>query len=162
MRIIHLTKGVNTLIDDEDYEFLLYMGSWCAVQKPSGTWYAFHTNKLTRKSEYMHRTIMERIYPNFQGEVDHIDGNGLNNQRSNLRIATRSQNLANQRSRGGISKYKGVVWNRSAQKWQSQIRCQGILSYLGCFDYEIEAAKAYDRAAICQFGEFARLNFERS
>ena len=93
--------------------------------------------------------------------VDHINHNGLDNRRANLRIATASQNNANSR-RGmnrGRSKYKGVWWDEKAGKWRAGIKCQGKCIHLGMFDDEIEAAKAYDRAAGLYHGEFAVLNF---
>lgn len=104
----------------------------------------------------MHRVIM--------GEprglvVDHIDGNSLNNRRSNLRVCTVSQNHQNQRFRGGLSRYKGVCFLKKINKWRANIGFDGRRMHIGCFDNEVDAAKAYDRKAGELFGEFAYLNF---
>lgn len=96
---------------------------------------------------------------------DHIDRNIYNNYESNLRLATRSQNYMNRvkpdRFKECSSIYKGVAWNKKGQKWIVYISFKGKQIYLGMFISEIEAAKAYDRAAIAYFDEFACLNFKR-
>lgn len=92
--------------------------------------------------------------------TDHIDGNGLNNQRSNLRPASSQQNQANSRSVAGSSSlYKGVTWSKDRERWVAQIRVDGKQKHLGRFTDETDAAKAYDDAARRYFGEYARLNF---
>lgn len=96
------------------------------------------------------------------GEVDHIDHDGLNNQRSNLRLATRRQNTGNMRPRRapGTSVYKGVCWNKKCQKWRVLINSEtGSRTHVGLFVSEIEAAHAYDEAARRIYGEFACVNF---
>jgi len=107
------------------------------------------------RNVYMHRLIMS--VPRGL-EVDHIDGNGLNNQRSNLRIATRSQNMANTGPRGGSSRFKGVSFHKRAAKWQAYITVENHRHYLGLHGDEVSAAQAYDIAAREAFGEFAKLN----
>lgn len=93
-------------------------------------------------------------------EVDHKDHDGLNNQRSNLRPATRPQNNANSRKRAGTSSwFKGVCWEKRRLRWQAQIMVDGRTRFLGYFDDEFEAAEAYDAAALWEWGEFACLNF---
>lgn len=107
-------------------------------------------------------TIHRLITGAKQGEqVDHIDGDGLNNLDDNLRIATRQQNRANSRkSRTNTSGFKGVSWSKSSKKWMAQIVVDGKRHYLGVFEHKERAAKAHDRAALHHHGEFAGLNFE--
>ncbi len=88
--------------------------------------------------------------------VDHEDRNGLNNQRGNLRVATKSQNEANScKQHGTTSRFKGVSWNKRGGKWEAQIAHR----HLGCFADEMSAALAYDTAARKHFGEFCNCNF---
>jgi len=92
--------------------------------------------------------------------VDHIDGNGLNNRKANLRLCNHSQNAWNRRPNSGChSKYKGVYWNKDKKKWHATISKSYKRIHLGYFDNEIEAARAYDKKAKEFFGEFAYLNF---
>lgn len=109
---------------------------------------------------YMHREILglkkeDGIYS------DHIDYNGLNNRRCNLRKCTNVENIRHQRcqTRNKSSKFKGVCWNKQEEKWQAYIYYNEKLVHLGRFNNEIEAAEAYDKKAIELFGEFASLNF---
>jgi hypothetical protein len=91
--------------------------------------------------------------------VDHVDRNGLNNRKANLRPATRSQNRFNQkRRRDNSSGFKGVRLSRSAQRWRASIRAEGRIYYLGGFATPIEAARAYNAAALRLHGPFALLN----
>lgn len=92
---------------------------------------------------------------------DHIDGNGLDNRKANLRPATVSQNICNRpkTKRKTRSKYKGLEWNKIQRKWKVSIQCNGHKVYLGSFASEIDAAKAYDKKARELFGPFARPNF---
>jgi hypothetical protein len=113
----------------------------------------FKNNKRTMI--YIHRLIL-----NFPDDLytDHIDNNGLNNTESNLRLATNQQNQQNSHSGHGLSKHKGVYWNKVRLKWQAQIRHNNKRMSVGYFLSEIDAAKAYNKAAIKLFGEFANLN----
>jgi len=106
----------------------------------------------------MHRVINNTL----EGfDTDHIDGNRINNIKSNLRSATRSQNMQNaNKIKTNTSGYKGVGWHKSTKKWQAQIQVSGKQMHLGYFNSASEAAKAYDRKAVEFFGEFARINFD--
>ena len=101
----------------------------------------------------------------FHGEfpenlLDHKDKNPGNNKKDNLRPCTPSQNIANREGfKNKSSVFKGVNWNKSRRKWRSHIKILGKQFYLGSFDKELDAAKAYDKAAFKYFGEFAVLNF---
>lgn len=93
-------------------------------------------------------------------EVDHLNLDGLDNRRSNLRPASRSENCANRRKmlRIGTSQYKGLSWDSRTKSWATMLVCQGQRIWLGRFKDELDAARAYDQAAVKYFGEFARLN----
>lgn len=141
-------KGGNTaLVDDIDYE-------WLSQYK----WHLHNRGYVTCAPQrniklYMHRMIMR---PSEDNVVDHIDGNKLNNTRANLRICNHRDNSRNAHIRAnGTSKYKGVYWSALRGYWVARINN----THLGCFHDEVEAAKAYDRAARSSFGAFARLNF---
>lgn len=91
--------------------------------------------------------------------VDHINLNGLDNRRGNLRLCTDGQNKANGRiRRDNTSGYRGVYWNASANKWQAYISVNSKRLYLGVFSDPWDAAVAYNDAALKHFGEFARIN----
>ena len=99
------------------------------------------------------------LYPILGQLVDHENGNGLDNRRTNLRIATTSQNNRNTALRStNSSGYKGVSWNNENQRWKAQIQTDGTKTFLGYFDDLLDAAQAYNDAALEQHGEFARLN----
>lgn len=89
--------------------------------------------------------------------VDHRDGNGLDNRKSNIRICTIAENVANKRKSRGVSRFKGVSMGCS-RKWRSRIRVDRKIINLGSFSTEQEAAQAYDKAALSHFGSFARTN----
>jgi hypothetical protein len=134
--------------------------AWC-LHRTRWASYA-HQGKLGRAPQ-LHRFVME-LYLGRKllsiEQIDHINHDGLDNRRENLRLATPSQNLANQRvRRGAASTYKGVTWETSSHKWYASIVVRQKHINLGRFDDEEAAARAYDRAAREHFGEFACTNF---
>jgi hypothetical protein len=148
---IPLGRGLFALVDAADYK-RLNKYRWYATRRGPTT---YATCIKNGRSVYMHRMIMR---PRKGYIVDHIDGNGLNNRRCNLRVCTHQQNQANRGPRGGSSQFVGVL--RFRNKWQAGIRCQGKFYYLGLFDDEVEAAKARDRKAYELHGSYAYLNFQ--
>ncbi len=104
----------------------------------------------------MHRVIMAAPEDLF---VDHIDHNGLNNCKSNLRLCTPAQNSFNKPSINGASKYKGIKRDRYEKKWTARVHSNNNTYHIGTFDTEIDAARAYDKKAAELHGQFACLNF---
>ena len=160
MKEIKLTQGKVALVDDEDYE-LVKQYKWCAVFHRH-TWYAYANTKQIKgkKSQTirMHRLILGLGFGN-KLKSDHIDGNGLDNKRQNLRICNNQQNCSNKKIYGkGTSKYKGVYWVKSLKKWRAMIGYAGKRIHLGVFSIEECAALAYDFAAMKYYREFAHFN----
>jgi hypothetical protein len=160
MKLIPLTQGMFTKVDDDMFEYL-NQWKWCAL-KGGNTYYAVRTlnikkdGKWSCKSIRMHREIMNAK----KGEmVDHKYHDGLDNQKSNLRLCTQSENLKNKKS-SGTSKYLGVCWINRDKKWQATINLNGKNKNLGLFTNEENAAISYDKAAKIHHGEFANLNFK--
>lgn len=161
MKEIKLTQGKVALVDDEDYEWLNGF-KWYA-QKGRDTFYAGRAIRVKGKltTQQMHTLIMGDNP--LKLDIDHIKGNGLDNQRHMLRFCTRQQNLMNRKPNKNCSSvYKGVYWNKGEGKWRAHIRINRKSVHLGYFHVELNAAKAYDMAAIKYFGEFARLNIIKS
>lgn len=154
-RRIKLTKDKYAIVDVEDYSKLA-QDDWHLYGNESKNYYAarFDGGKIVK----MHRQILNAPPGSI---VDHRYGNGLDNRKENLRIATISQNLYNRRktSKKTTSKYKGVHLKRESSKYAAAISCNGKRIFLGYFENEIDAARAYDNAAKIYHGEFAVLNF---
>lgn len=157
------------LVDDEDYEYLSQF-SWSACVA-SNTVYAtrgIYENSV-RKTIHLHREIMNINDKHTQ--VDHIDHNGLNNQKCNLRVCTHQENMRNKsksKTRKCSSKYLGVNLNKAISsngtvhfRWRAQIWSNGKKKMLGLFKIEEDAARAYDAKASEFHGEFANLNFPK-
>lgn len=161
MRTIPLTKGYVAIVDDDDYDAVAQF-KWTAVVtgQTIKRVYAYrregwdNANRKWRSSIYLHRAILN--VPKGT-DVDHINSNTLDNRRSNLREASRSQNLANNRRPIGVTGYRGVTPTKSGERAPYKVQCRG--RYVGAFYDLVEAAKAYDKAAVEEFGEFAKLNF---
>ena len=159
MTEVPLTQGKVAFIDDEDAERVLAL-KWQFLKPGKGkyTGYARHLQLIGGKMRaiLMHRFILGLHQCAL--EVDHKDGNGLNNTRANLRLATRSQNASNIRYRKtSKTGYRGVRVSR--KRFEACIKVNGCPRYLGKFDDPAAAARAYDNAAREHFGEFAVLNF---
>ena len=158
MKKIPLTQSLFALVDDSDFKELNRF-KWYA-SKSRKTFYAVRKCKCPVDDKWylirMHRQIMNTS----RGiQTDHKNGNGLDNQRSNLRVCTHAENQHNRRSYYGTSKYKGVYWFKRNKKWMAYIQQNGKHYNLGSFTNEIDAAKAHDTKAVELFGEFACLNF---
>jgi hypothetical protein len=153
IRLISLTQGKFAIVDAADYDWLKKY-KWHLLVVRNKIFYAgsYFDGRFVK----MHRLIMN---PPSDMVIDHIDRNGLNNTRSNLRICTARQNSYNRKGRPTASKYKGVIWSTRRNKWIARIRNFGMSKQIGSFKNEISAAKAYDLKAAELFGEFAYLNF---
>jgi len=146
VKTITLSDGQVCRVDDADFS-RVGRERWYPAEGVNTT-YAVRSDGDT-----MHRVIV-RAQPG--QKVDHADGNGLNNQRSNLRVCTQAQNNANSSTRrSSRSGFKGVHWCLKREKWIVQCAHK----HVGQFAEKVEAAKAYDVAAVAAYGEFARLNF---
>jgi hypothetical protein len=158
-RAIYLTRGLYTIIDAEDYERVNAF-KWYAKQT-SGSWYACRKTMCGTKNKY--EDVQHFILGDYSKMIDHIDGDGLHNWKSNLRFCTSSENGMNQRvQKNRLTKssiYKGVQFPKKSKKYLASIRKNSVVYNLGSFTNEIDAAKAYDKAAKEMFGEFANLNF---
>lgn len=153
MKEIPLTQGQVALVDDEDFEAMSKF-KWFA-DKRRRTYYAARNLRVAegrgKRTVHMHAELLR-----VDGYVDHKDGNGLNNQRYNLRPATTGQNVINSAKRrtARTSSFKGVYLHKSTGKWMARLAGK----FIGYFDSEIDAAKAYNAAALAKYGEFAKVN----
>ena len=158
MKQIPLTQGKYAIVDDEDYDRLMAMGKWHfnGIYAAKSITYRKPCGSMSSRTIIMHRFISKAP----KGlEVDHEDGNGLNNQKQNIRVCTTSQNQKNRgKQANNTSGFKGVTWNKRVGRWYAQIQNNKKQISIGLFDCPIEAAKAYNAAAIKYHGEFAKIN----
>lgn len=154
LAFVPLTQGYEAVIDPADVAQVASF-NWCALIKPRAV-YAVRIDRSGPKQRTvrMHRAIMDA--PDGL-EVDHRDGDGLNNRRGNLRLATKSQNQCNARSRkNSSSNLKGVTWHKASGRWQSRIKLGAKERYLGLYDTPDAAHAAYAQASTELHGEFGR------
>ena len=154
MKTIPLSQGYLAVVDNRDF-----------TRASKLTWHADIVKFNGKRIIYAKHTFTGgggiRLHNFLLGmkRVDHKDGDGLNNRRSNLRKANHAQNMANrQKFAGSSSQFKGVWWESANRKWRAAIKNSRGRAHLGYFTDEKAAAEAYNRAAREQYGEFARLN----
>lgn len=157
MKKIKLSKGKVALIDDEDFEYLSKYKWYANEDNKTGKYYAKRAIYINGKQV---KIPMQRVILNapFNMEIDHINGNTLDNRRTNLRICTHAQNCKNCIRKKGVSKYRGVYWYKNTKRWKSQISIDNKRISLGYYKNEIDAAIAYNLAAMKYHREFAVLN----
>lgn len=158
MKIIPLTKGKETIVDEEDYDYLMqwkwHIGTHGYAIRTA--YYGGGAKNPKTKKILMHRELLG-IQNGFV--VDHIDGNKLNNTKANLRTASVQQNVFNRKMQSNCkSGYKGVYWHKQQQKWCSYIKCAEKRIHIGLFDCKKDAALAYNFFALEYFGDFAFFN----
>jgi len=152
MKILPISGGQQVLLDDGDFEALSKF-RWTAQKRK----HTFHAARYEgKKYVYMHRLLVS-AGPGEQ--VDHKDGNGLNNQRDNLRVATRAQNQMGYRHDCVQRGSRGVYWHKAAKKWMARLVHNQKGVYLGLFNNKADAQQAYNEASQRLFGDFAQRNF---
>lgn len=157
---VKLSRGYFAKVEKEDYELICNIKWHLIKTKKANAVYAYH--KFGKKNISMHRFIYEHHFgPIPSGMIiDHKDGDGLNNVKSNLRVCTYSENCANvgKKRKNPTSKYKGVFFEKSCNRWRAKIKKQHKDIHIGVYKTEIEAASAYNSVAKEIYGEFAFLN----
>lgn len=159
MKEITLTQGKVALVDDEDFEWLSEW-KWFA-QRYRKSFYAARCFRIKGEGRRTHMMLMHRLILNVPSnmQVDHIDMDGLNNQRANIRICTARGNRRNTVVRAdSFSGYKGVSWRKDMKKWRVRITDDYKRHYIGDYKNLMDAVRAYDKMAVILHGEFARPN----
>jgi hypothetical protein len=155
-RYIELTKGYRALVSDCDYDRLSVYKLWVIGSKTK----IYARGWVNQKRTLMHRYILNATH---EQQVDHINGDTLDNRRENLRIATSSQNAMNRgtlhRQHGVTSEYVGVHWSKKQRRWRAVVWKAGQWYSAGSHVLEEDAARAYDNLARIHHGQFAHLNF---
>lgn len=156
MKKITLTRGYSTLVDNEDFDLSYY--KWHFHDSGKGYAASSFEKKENHSKTFLHRVVFERMssasIPSGM-EIDHINGNSLDNRRSNLRMVTSSQNKFNKpKKSNNTSGYKGVSWHKSSQKWRAEITVSGKRNFVGLFNFPEDAARARDIRAKELIGEF--------
>jgi hypothetical protein len=160
-RRILLSRGKYALVDPDDYGWLSKY-NWHVVGDKGSFYAARNTGQRQGQKRIvvkMHREVLRVPDGMF---VDHINHNGLDNRRANLRPATQAQNARNRRKRyesNFHSKYKGLTWYKSQKQWAVRVMVNRESKFIGYFDNELDAARAYDQAAKKYHREYASLNF---
>ncbi len=155
MKEIPLTRGYVALVDDEDYERVSQFKWYASVRRKT----VYAQREVGGTAQKMHRLILG-LEPGDKSLVDHVDHNGLNNCRSNIRVCTHAENQRNvEKHCDNTSGWKGVIWHKKGQKFAARLRVNSKNIHLGLFHSPISAALEYDRAARKYHGSFACLNF---
>lgn len=156
MKEIQLSQGKVALIDDDDFERVNQFKWSFGVSKRDKTIYVKRRDWSKKEYIKLHRFILNAPK---NKQVDHIDGNGLNNQKSNLRLCSQSENKRNSKIySNNTSGYKGVTFSRSNSKWIARVMVNKKYVNFGSYKTKEEAAIAYNNAAIKHYGNFARIN----
>lgn len=161
MKEISLTRGKVALVDDGDFDWL---NQWKWYDSGGGKYKHYARRFLPPKNGVIRCISMHRLILGLHGstasiEGDHINGNSLDNRRSNLRKCSTAQNACNRRpQKKNRGRFKGVTWRNDTKKWRAMIRHNKRLIHLGQFDDDADAAIAYNKASLKYHKEFGRLN----
>lgn len=154
---IPLSRGFSAIIDDRDLELVSGRSWYHHVGRSNKTGYALSSDRSQGRVFYMHRVILGLQDPEIK--TDHINQDGLDNRRENLRVCSDFDNSHNVGLKANnTSGYKGVTWHDPGSKWQARIRKDGRRVHLGLFSHARDAAEAYNKAAAETYGDFAWLN----